>query len=193
MLIAVGGLIASGKSSVARAAAEALRAAHIEADALRDELLRIEPGQLAHEAAWADNLEPGVTDRIYREMLDRAGAALARDERAVVVDGCFARRAQRLAARAVAHAQLAPFLFVECRAPREVIERRLRARSAEAGIDASAWIELLERIEARFEPVDELTASEHLVVDSARPLRDAVARITHRTGGPRAAPSLAAP
>ena len=174
MLIAVGGLIASGKSSVARAIAGALDAVHIEADTIRDELLQIGAGQDAHEAAWSDNLAPGVTDRIYRELVERARGTL-RSGRSAVVDGCFAYRTQREAARSVGRECRAPFLFVECRTPRPVIEERLRARSAEAGVSHEAWLVLLDRIEKRWEAASGLAAQEYLPVDASRPLPQIVA------------------
>ena len=189
MLIAVGGLVASGKSSVARATARALDAQHFEADAVRDEILHIESGQAAHEAAWPDNLAPGVSDRIYREMLDRARRSLLAGGSSVV-DGCFARRSQRDAARAIAHGCDSRFLFVECCTSRAVLERRLRARSLEVGVRQTAWLALLDRIESRWEPVTELAADEYLPVDSARPLASIVDDVLANLSRPSA---LAAP
>jgi len=186
LLVAVGGLVASGKSSIAREVARALGAVHVEADAVRDELLEIEPGQLAHEAAWSDNLAPGVTDRVYAEVLARAARALEGAETAVV-DGCFARRAQREAARAVARAADADFLFVDCMATRGVLESRLRARSREAGIAPGAWFALLDRVEARWEPVAELAAAEYLRVDSDRALAPIVGDVLAATAGEQTA------
>jgi len=165
MLIAVGGFVASGKSSVARELARTLGAVHIEADQVRDEILQIPSSQAAHEAAWSDNLAPGVTDRIYSEMLDRAESALSKD-RPAVLDGCFATHAQRVGARGLAHLYANPFLFVECRTTRSVLEQRLRDRSRATGIDESAWFPLLDRIESRWEPVTELAVDEYVKVDS---------------------------
>ncbi len=169
MLIAVGGLVASGKSSVAREVARALGAEHIEADQARDEMLHIPSNQAAHEAAWLDNLAPGVTDRIYRKMLDRARSVLA-TQRSAVLDGCFATRSQRESARALAHECTTPFLFVECRTSRIVLEQRLRERSLASGIDELAWFPWLARVESRWEPITELSPDEYLRVDSDRAL-----------------------
>lgn len=172
-LIAVGGLVASGKSSVARETARVLGAVHVEADRVRDEILHIESGQTAHEAAWSTNLAPGVTDRIYREMLDRARQALSAGN-FVVVDGCFALRSQRAGARTLARECDAHFLFVECRTSRPVLEQRLRARSLAAGVCDSAWFALLDRVESRWQSITELSEDEYLRVDSNLPLASIV-------------------
>jgi predicted kinase len=189
MLIAIGGLVASGKSSVAREAARALGAMHVEADQVRDQTLHIEPGQRAHEACWMQNLQPGVTDRVYRKMFERARDVLSR-EISVVLDGCFATRSQRVDARSLAKRCGTRFMFVECRTSRSVLESRLRARSLDAGVPESTWFALLDRIESRWEPVTELPAEEYLRVDSARPLGSIVEDITAVVCNP---PSLAVP
>jgi predicted kinase/ribosome-associated translation inhibitor RaiA len=172
-LVAVGGLVASGKSSIAREAARLLGAEHVEADQVRDEILHIESGQTAHEAAWLDNLAPGVTARVYSEMLDRAREGLLSGN-SVIIDGCFALRSQRAGARSLAHECNTDFLFVECRTSRSELEQRLSARSLAAGIPDSAWLTLLNRVERRWEPVTEFSADENMWIDSARPLASTV-------------------
>ena len=172
-LVAVGGLVASGKSSVARETARVLGAVHVEADRVRDEILNIDSGQTAHEAAWSANLAPGVTGRVYGEMLDRARQALLAGS-SVVVDGCFAWRSQRAGARTIAQECDAHFLFVECHTSRSVLEQRLRARSLAAGVSESAWFALLDRVEGRWQPVTELLANEYLRVDSSLSLASIV-------------------
>jgi predicted kinase len=172
-LIAVGGLIASGKSTVAREVAKLLDADHLEADVVRDELLGIGPDQAAHEAAWAENMATGLTARIYAEMLGRA-RMLRHGPCAIVVDGCFARREHRLAARALARDADRPFTFVECVVPSGTLTERLQARSQHAGVAEDAWLELLTHLQERWEPVVELPGDEHLIVDCTRPLDESV-------------------
>ena len=155
---------------------------HIEADRVRDEILEIGGGQTAHEAAWSKNLAPGVTGRIYRKMFGRVRNVLLTGG-SVVVDGCFAKRWQRTAARTHAQQYDTNFLFVECRAPRSVLEQRLRARSSAAGVPDSAWLTLLDRIEGNWEPVSELLADEYMAVDSANPLASIVGDVVARLRG----------
>jgi predicted kinase len=169
ILVATGGLVASGKSTLARAAAALLGVAPLEADALREALLGRHPGDRAHEAAWARSFADGFTDEIYAALLGRARAELGRG-RPVVLDGCFASSRSRAAARALAEEAGVPFLFLECRAASHVVRERLARRSREQGVAAADWLALEQALHASFEPVHELSASEHRVLDSGEPL-----------------------
>ncbi len=61
----------------------------------------------------------------------------------------------------------ARFFFVECRAPAQVCRERLSRRAVEAGV-SDARADLFDDFVARWEPVDELTESEHVVLDTSR-------------------------
>jgi predicted kinase len=91
----------------------------------------------------------------------------------VVLDASFRARSMRAAARDLARACGAPFLFVECRADRATTEARLVRRAAEGGTSdgrAAVW----GAFAARFEPVTELAAAEHVVLDTTRPLATSI-------------------
>ncbi|MBW2290556.1 MAG: dephospho-CoA kinase, partial [Deltaproteobacteria bacterium] len=98
--VAVGGLVASGKSTVARAIARRLDAECIEADDIRHEVLD-RPTEILHEARWVSDLRPGFGDEVYRELLRRGAEAIAAG-RSVVLDGCFPTVAWRESARLLA-------------------------------------------------------------------------------------------
>ncbi len=166
MLLAIGGIIASGKSTIARLASAELRAALHVADVIRDEILY--RAEVSIDEAWQRTSADGFTDEVYSEMLRRARQGLA-EGLAVVVDGCFGTRNLRNDVRALASEERAEFLFIECRCDRKVIERRLAERSLSTGTDPSGWLHLLDRFEEGWQPVDELSAHEHLVIDTARP------------------------
>jgi hypothetical protein len=169
--VVVAGWIASGKSTLARAAAEALGAELLVADELRAEL-----AAEGAEEAWL----PGFSETLYPELLARAEAELAAG-RPVVLDGTFRSRAWRAEARALAERHGAELLFVECRAPREVCRERLALRGGAAR--AGGWVALFEHFVAHeWEPPDELPAGERLVLDTARPLADSLAELRTRLG-----------
>ncbi len=197
-VIAVGGLVASGKSSVSRALCERLDAVRIESDQLQRERLekgdRIGEGAEVgdggespiHEADWGRVFGKRAEDELYRELLRRAEAELA-DGRAVVLDGCFARAHQRLEARAVALAHDRDFLFVECCVPLEVSRQRLLARNAEG--DTSGWQVLFDGLRERWEAVSELASREHAVVYSEGPIDDVLVPIEARLRSPLSEPT----
>jgi predicted kinase len=147
ILIAVGGVLASGKSTTSRAIAEAIGAQRIEADELR----------AAHERNGEDEaLVPGFSDVVYDELFRKAEAAL-RSGRPVVLDGTFRSRERRLRARDLAARHDATFRFVECYADDALIRSRLRERP-----DPDGWIAMYEHFLTLWEPVDELGDGELL-------------------------------
>lgn len=158
VLVAVGGLVACGKSSLSRALVEHLGALHLEADQARAELAS---APAVHEAHWSRAFAPRFEADVYAAMFGRAEAELARG-RAVVIDGCFARKRQRVEARALARRCSVPFLFVECRASPETVRARLDERDAE--VPVPFWQAVYDDLAVRWEPVDELDADEHAVV-----------------------------
>jgi aminoglycoside phosphotransferase family enzyme/predicted kinase len=167
---AVGGLIATGKSTVADALGLALGAPVVDADRARKSLLGVAPTQPLTEAPFQGSYGRGVTDAVYAEMLRRARVVLT-SGRPVVLDASFRSRELRREARAIAAQHGAPFRFVECRAPRatclERLERRARAPSVSDGRAAIA-----DAFAASWEPVVWLSGNEHLVVDTSRPEAD---------------------
>jgi predicted kinase len=162
-LVVVGGWIASGKSSVARAAGAWLRAPVLEADALRAEL---------EAAGCAEARLPGFSETLYPELLARAEPLLAAG-RSVVLDGTFRARAQRVAARELALRHGAAFRFVECRAPREICRSRLGARGDPEQV--RGWLSLFDHfVASEWEPVRELAPREHRVLDTSRELEESL-------------------
>lgn len=181
VLVATGGLIASGKSTLARCIAAELGAATVVTDRAREVLAKPLGGSATngHEAAWLRQFAPGFTEEIYAAVLERARRELAAG-RPVVVDGCFASRGLRAAARKLAREIRVPFLFVECRATPGLLRRRLVLRALEQDVDPAAWLGLLDSLLECWQPVDELDEAQHLVVDTAQPLDVNVSRVVER-------------
>ncbi len=165
-LVAVGGWIASGKSTAARVVAETIGAELLVADELR--------AKAASDGNGAARL-PGFSDALYPELLARAEELLAAG-RSVVLDATFRRRAWRADARALAERRGARFLFVECRSPREACLTRLGRRK-----DPGGWVELFDHFVAHeWEPVSELPGAECLVLDTDRLKTDTLSELRSR-------------
>jgi predicted kinase len=105
-------------------------------------------------------------DATYRALGRRAAAQPG----PVVVDATFHRRDLRDAFRAQLGTAEPRSYWVECLAPVEVLERRLRAREQEPGRVSDATLAVLHRQLARREPLDEVPAARHLQVRSDQPL-----------------------
>jgi predicted kinase len=176
-LILVGGLMGTGKSTLARMLGEALGAVVISSDATRKRLAGLDPAQPVPAAFGADIYSAEWSARTYAALLAEARAALAAG-RSVVLDASFARQAQRLEAERVGRETGATVRFVEAVCPEEVVmarlARRWRQRVAAAGAPAQASDgrpELYAAQAATWEPFDAAreTGVAHLWLDTAAP------------------------
>jgi aminoglycoside phosphotransferase family enzyme/predicted kinase len=175
MVIAVGGVIASGKSTIARNLALERSAPVVENDRTRKFLLGVEKTRALLEPAWQGSYSEELTDEVYRELLRRGGAVLA-SGRTVILDASFRSRAHRREARRLAETHGVPFLFLECRAPEALCRERLRSREGEPSVsDARAAI--FDDFVRRWEPVDEIESAEHVVLDTSRSLEESLSAV----------------
>jgi predicted kinase/FMN phosphatase YigB (HAD superfamily) len=168
MLIAVGGGVASGKSTLARWIASRIGAIRIEADQTRRELVGERP-----DRQWTPDLE----DAVYDVLLRRGESALAAGQ-SVVLDGCFPKRLQRQCARSLAEQHQQPFLFVECQCDPETIRARLAARD-EPGREGS-WLQIHDALASHWEPTDDLDPGSRQVLDCSRPLAETTTALASR-------------
>ncbi len=177
-LVCVGGIIASGKSTIAAQIAEELDAPVVEADRTRKHMIGVAPRTPVHDKAWKGAYDPGFTEQVYAEVRRRARVVLD-SGRPVVMDASFRSRPMRAAARALAEEAGVPFLFVECRADAAICRERLVRRRRETGV-SDGRLEIFEDFCARVEPVTELGARDHLVLDTSLPLEESVAALRER-------------
>lgn len=176
-LVALSGLVASGKSTVARALAGRLDATRLEADEIRRALLEEEDGGDARDVLR--HFDRAIEDRVYARLLREAGRLLWSGQ-AVVLDAGFPTREARAAARSLARQHGLRFLLVECRVDPETAKRRLSER--DRAWDDSGWSDLYALFADHFEAVDELDASEHVIVDATRPVDEILRELERRLG-----------
>lgn len=138
LLVAVGGLSGTGKSTVAHALAPDLGPAPgalvVRSDTVRKQLMHVDETVRLDEAAYV----PAVTRQVYAEMARRAQAALAGGH-AVVADAVHARPEERRAIESVAARAGATFRGVWLEAPLPVRIDRVKARVGDAS-DATAEV-----------------------------------------------------
>ncbi|HLV99184.1 MAG TPA: AAA family ATPase [Ktedonobacterales bacterium] len=128
-LLLIGGVMGTGKSTLAAALQRETGWALCSSDATRKRLAALRPAQ-AQEHRFGQGLySQDWTARTYQALLEAAEAALA-SGRSVVVDASFIRRADRQAAARLAAAQGAQAIFLECVCPQEVTLERLARRWA---------------------------------------------------------------
>jgi aminoglycoside phosphotransferase family enzyme/predicted kinase len=163
-LYAVGGLIATGKSTLAEQLAAWVEAPIIDADRTRKHLAGVDPLTPLPDAAFAGRYSEQASAEVYAELLRRAQVVLE-SKRPAILDASFRDRGQRLLALDLANRCGVPFLFIECVAPLEVSRTRLLDRAKSRSI-SDGRLELLEPFAASFQPVTELPADAHLRIDT---------------------------
>jgi len=181
VVVAVGGIIASGKSTAARHLARHLGGPVVDSDRTRKHLAAVGATEPLAEAPWEGPYAEMMSRRVYDEVFRRAGAVL-RSGRPVVLDASFRARAHRWAVRALAHTAGVPFYFIECRAPLEECRARLERRAQHPNV-SDGRPEILDAFVARFEPIDELSAEEHITLDTTRPFEANVSVLRSRIPG----------
>jgi uncharacterized protein len=163
-LVAVGGIIGTGKTVQAEALARALALPVVSSDRTRKWLAGVEPTERAPATAY----EPDFSRRTFDEVFRRADVVL-KSGRGVILDATFRGRDLRHRARELARQHGCRFLFVETTCDDATLRERLRRRAAGPSV-SDATEPLLARMRAEFEPVTELLGAEHLAVRTTEPV-----------------------
>ncbi|HEV2457283.1 MAG TPA: AAA family ATPase, partial [Ktedonobacterales bacterium] len=127
MLVLIGGLMGTGKSSLAALLGQRLGWPVLSSDTLRKRLAGLDPSQPQPDAFGAGIYHSAWTARTYAALCDEARSVL-RQGRSVLLDATWIRRADRQAAVRVAAAAGVPCVYLECTCAREVALARLAAR-----------------------------------------------------------------
>ncbi len=180
LVLIVCGVPASGKSHLARALARTTALPQLSTDVTRKGLAGIEE----LEPAAAEHYRAEFNRATYAELGARAARAVAAHGGAIL-DGTFRHAGDRQAFSS-AFGGAAPVVFIECRAPSEVLlERALdRDRSGRGASDATVDVVLSEQ--SSWEPLDDAAPRSHVIVRSDRPVQeivgDVVAEVDARLG-----------
>ncbi len=127
-VVAVGGVIASGKSTIADRLSAMLGAPVVETDRTRKHMLGARPTEKVHEGSWSGAYDPAFTEKVYDEVYRRAGQVLA-SGRPVILDASFRSEEMRARALRLARKHGVPFEHVECLCDRETCLARLAERA----------------------------------------------------------------
>jgi uncharacterized protein len=165
------GVPASGKTTLAGAAARRLGWPLIGTDHVRKQLAGMGPGDPAGPVCYS----PSFSRLVYTEIGFRA-AAHVRASGTVIVDGTFRRRRDR-AAFTAAFAEAAPALFAECQLPRPDLLARAAARDQLPGQVSDATTSVVRRECDRWEPLEEVASGQHAVIRTSQPAAAAAAEL----------------
>jgi predicted kinase len=170
MVVAVGGVIGSGKSTLSEGLGLQLGGPVVASDPVRKHLLEVDEGTSLADSPFRGAYAARTSERVYDQLL-RNARAVVESGRPVVLDASFRSRHHRQQARELARSLGVPFRFVECRTDREVCRARLTARRKGSHV-SDGRPELLDAFADSWEDVDELPGSEYVAVDTSGPVAD---------------------
>lgn len=168
ILVAVGGTIASGKSTLAEQLGIELSAPIIDTDRVRKHLAGRGALDPVHDLPFQGIYSVEMSKRVHDELSRRALSVLG-SGRPVIVEASFRTVEQRASIRALAKEHKVPFHFIECRAPAEVCKRRLSERAQGPSV-SDGRLGMFDAFMSSFEAVNELAAAEHIVLDTTHSL-----------------------
>lgn len=171
----LGGLPATGKSTIARALATEVGAVLVSSDAIRRELFAADRAADPDPDFGRGRYSAEATAHVYEALLDRARAHLDRGV-SVVLDASWTDAHWRKRAAEAAEAAGADLVPLRCVAPPEVAERRLRERAATAGDhDSEATPAIARAMAGRADAWPEATD-----IDTGGPVEQALVAATTR-------------
>jgi predicted kinase len=167
-LVIVGGLPGTGKSTLAATLADATGWSVLRSDEVRKDIAGLGHATAAPSAPGEGLYRPEFTDATYRALVDRARTALELGE-SVILDASWSDRRHRDMAAEVARTTAGDLTELECVAPTEVAEARIRRRLAGGHDPSDATPDVAAAMATRFDPWPGATA-----VDTAVALRFAL-------------------
>ena len=151
ILIAVCGLLGTGKTTVALELGRRFNGEVIHSDRLRKELAGIRVEEHLYLPFGKGIYSERFTKRTYREMIRRAEGFL-RDGRNVILDATFSREWMREEVRELGRRVGVEVVFLECTAPEGIIRDRLLKRVREGRALSDGRWEIYLRMKGIFQP-----------------------------------------
>jgi uncharacterized protein len=152
LIVVVFGLMATGKTTLARALGETLGLPVIHTDAVRKSLAGLKPTTRAPHAFGQGIYAEDFSRQTYTEMLRLAQGHLA-GGRSVILDGSYKRAQERKRVRQLARGGGVQVLFVYCQCDPEVARERLGIRLTDPAAISDGRVELFEDQIRDFEPL----------------------------------------
>jgi len=158
-VVAMAGIVGTGKSTVAQAFADATGGVVVASDRVRKRQAELPASARGHGELYTEER----TEATYAGLLERA-APVVLSGRVAILDATYARQSNRSELRAWASAHALRAFLIESTCPEPLVRARLAAR-ARAGQDPSdAGPELYASSAAGWEPPDEFPAESRALV-----------------------------
>ena len=176
-VVVVCGAPGTGKSTVARALGDLLAFEVVSSDSERKLLAHIAPTTRI-EARYGEGIySEDFSRQVYRAMVKHAEQAL-KAGKGIILDATFRHRRERAELTAASFG-VEP-LYIECRADRDEVVRRLLERAARPNEISDATVEIYLAQLSEFEPLDEIPGPHHIVADTTNDLTPVLAEVERR-------------
>lgn len=162
------GMIASGKSTLARLWAEREGLACYNSDVVRKELAGSAPEDDCRDDFGGGIYTPEMTRRTYDALLDLAGAELG-GGRSVVLDASYSAAGERTLVLALAERVGARPVFVHCFCADDETARRLEIRAQDPDAVSDGTWQVYLKQKTGFEPPAELASGMLVAMDTNKP------------------------
>lgn len=170
------GLIATGKSTLAAAWAEYLHIPYFNSDRVRKELAGL-TGETSRQVGFDQGIYASdFSRRTYTALLEQAAAHLQQGV-SVVLDASYQAKEERQRLRDLASRMAGRISFILCTCPETEMKRRMAERGRDpAAVSDGRW-EIYREQKKRFEPPDEISASELIIIDTRAPVAQLLKRL----------------
>ena len=148
------GLMATGKTTLARALGQALGWPVVESDQVRKSLAGMKPTTRATEAFGQGIYAADFSTRTYGEMRRQAATYLAAGS-SVILDGSYKRATERVLVQQLAREHQGDAVFVYCECPPAEARRRAGIRRTDPQAISDGRLELFEAQISDFDPLGE--------------------------------------
>ncbi len=162
------GMVASGKSTLARSFAARRDMPYYNTDRVRKELAGLAPTSRRPDGINQGIYTKELTRQTYQAMLDQARRDLLDGRRGVVLDGSYHHRQERERVRQMAEEIGVGRVFIQCVCGDEEVKRRLEKRSRDPEAVSDGRWEIFQVQKKTFEPPKELSPAELVVLDTGK-------------------------
>jgi hypothetical protein len=152
LIVVIFGLMGTGKTTLARALADAMGWPAVHSDAVRKTLAGLTPTTPAPVAYGAGIYQEDFSACTYGEMRRLAAGHLAAGP-GVILDGSYKRQGERQLVRDLAAETNARICFIYCFCPLEIVRARLDLRKANATAISDGREEILSAQARDFDPL----------------------------------------
>ena len=178
-LLLTGGLVGTGKSTIAQALAKALGWEWSSTDKVRKELAHLQPQERRMEKFHEGIYSPDFSRLTYQALMERAGTLL-RAGKSTILDGSFKKEAERKKALELSMQAHADLLFIECQCSELTIQRRLAQRALDPKEPSDGRWEIFVDQREDYEPIKSVPPEMHLPLNTEESIGECLEKVFHR-------------